>query len=65
MSIIQRLIDVVVVLASYEIGRGAFAEELVNQGSGNPEHALKVFAKFFNGQKAQHRIPVPTSMRRV
>ncbi len=64
MSIIQRLIDVVVVLASFEIGRSAFSEELVNQGSGNPEHALKVFAKFFNGQKAQHRIPVSPSMRR-
>ena len=64
MSIIRRLIGVVVVLASFEIGRSAFAEELVNQGSGNPEHALKVFAKFFNVQLAQHCIPVPPSIRR-
>ena len=64
MSIIRRLIGAV--LASFEIGRSAFAAELVNQGSGvgNPEHALKVFAKFFNGQQAQHRIPVQPSMRR-
>ena len=64
MSIIRRLIGVVVVLPSFEIDRSALADELVNQGSGNPEHALKVFAKSFNGQKAQHRIPVPPSMRR-
>ena len=64
MSIIRHLIGVVVVLASFEIGRSAFAEELVNQGSGNPEHAIKVFAKFFNGQQVQHHIPVPPSMRR-
>ena len=64
MSIIRRLIGAVVVLASFEIGRSAFAEQLVNQGSSNPEHALKVFAKFFNGQQAQHRSPMPPSMRR-
>ena len=64
MPIIRRLIGTVVVLASFEIGRSAFAEELVNQGSGNPEHALTVFAKFINGQQAQHHIPVPPFMRR-
>lgn len=64
MPIIRRLIGAVVVLASFEIGRSAFAEELANQGSGNPEIALKVFAMFFNGQQAQHRMPVPPSMRR-
>ena len=64
MPIIRRLIGSVVVLASFEIGWSAFAEELVNQGSGNPGHALKVFAKFVDGQQAQHRMPVPPSMRR-
>ena len=64
MSIIRRLIGVVVVIASFEIGRSAFADELVNQSSGNPEHALKDFAEFFNGHRAQHRSPVPPSMRR-
>ena len=64
MSIIRRLIGVVVVIASFEIGRSAFADALVNQSSGNSEHALKVFAEFFNGHRAQNGMPVPPSMRR-
>ena len=64
MSIIRRLAAAAIFLAAFQSSPSVFAEELVVPGSGNPEHALKVFAKFFNGQQAQHRIAVPLSMRR-